>query len=93
MVPDQIWVAIRYLLIAGGAYLVGRGKLTAEAVQPLVDEIIAYLGALVTVGVGAWGLYVRWNTKSVEQSVAVPLPVVSPVTGRVGRRPRRAKRG
>jgi hypothetical protein len=84
---DQLWQSIRYLLIGGGAFLAGRGKLEPEQVAPLVDSIMQVGGAAVALGSAAWGLYVKWKTRAVPAFVAArpDVPTVSAATGSIER--------
>jgi len=82
---DQVWQSIRYLLIAAGAFLAGRGKIDAGQVAPLVDSVMQVGGAAVALGSAAWGLYVKWRTKPVPAAVAdrKDIPTVSSATGAI----------
>lgn len=82
---DQIWQSVRYLLIAGGAFLAGRGKISTEQVMPTVDAVMQIGGAAVTIATAGWGLYVRFRTKSVPEAVAAraDVPTVDVATGSI----------
>lgn len=82
---DQVWQSVRYLLIAGGAYLAGRGKIDANQVAPLADAIVQTGGALISAGSAAWGLWVKWRTATVPVNVAArpDVPTVNTATGAV----------
>jgi hypothetical protein len=81
---EQIWQTIRYMLILGGGYLAGRGKIPLESVAPLADGIIEASGLAIAFGSVAWGLYVRFRTVAVSTAAAEvkDVPVVSSATGR-----------
>ena len=82
---DQLWQAIRYFLIAGGSYLAGRGHIPIEGVAPLADLAIQVASGAVALASALWGLYVRWNTRTVTAATAdrADVPTVSMVTGKV----------
>lgn len=84
---DQVWQSVRYLLIAGGAYMAGRGKISADQVVPLVDGIMQVGGLAIALGTAVWGLYVKFRTRAVPEKTASrpDVPTVSPVTGAVER--------
>lgn len=77
---------LRYLLIAAGAYLTKQGLVDDETWTAIV-------GAMITILTGAWGIYVKYGTKSVPTLVVdnshspltpePPIPVTSTVTGNV----------
>lgn len=75
---DTVWQIIRYLLIAGGGILVGKGYVTTEQVTTIV-------GAIGSIGAVVWGMYVKFGTKAVPQSTAArpDVPTVSGATGTV----------
>lgn len=75
---DTIWQIIRYLLIAGGSFLVGKGYVSAENVEQLI-------GAIGSIGAILWGLYVKFGTTAVPNATAdrVDVPTVSGATGAV----------
>ncbi len=82
---DQIWVTLRYILIGGGSYLAGRGKIPMADVSAYADGIIQLLSGATALAASAWGLYVRYNTRAVPASTAArrDVPTVSPATGAV----------
>jgi hypothetical protein len=82
---DSIWMIIRYLLISGGAFVAGKGYVTMDQVNSLIENLPAVIGAVTAAGTALWGLYVKWNTRSVPAKTAarVDVPTVSPVTGTV----------
>lgn len=75
---DTIWQIARYILIAGGSFLVGKGYITAENVDTIV-------GAIGSVGAILWGLFVKSGTTAVPNSVAArpDVPTVSGATGAI----------
>jgi hypothetical protein len=75
---DSIWQILRYILIAGGGFLTGKGYITAEQVTTLV-------GAIGSVGAILWGLFVKSGTTAVPDAVAArsDVPTVSAATGAV----------
>lgn len=75
---DTIWQILRYLLIAGGGFLTGKGYITAENVETIV-------GAIGAIGTVVWGLYVKSGTSAVPDAVAqrADVPTVSAATGTV----------
>lgn len=80
---DELWQTLRYLLIAAGSFLAGRGMLPSESVGPLVDLIVQVGSGLVALASALWGIYVRWNTKAVLAAAAARVPTVSMGTGKV----------
>lgn len=80
---EQFWPLLRYLLIALGAYLTGRGIIPAGQATTLIDQIMNVLPALVAVATAIWGVYVKWNTKTVLKAttISLELPTVSAATG------------
>lgn len=75
---DTFWQIARYLLIAGGGFLTGKGYITAEQVTTLV-------GAIGSIGAVLWGLFVKAGTTAVPDAVAArpDIPTVSAATGAV----------
>lgn len=73
---DTIWQIIRYVLIAGGGFLTGKGYITAEQVQTII-------GAIGSIGAVLWGLYVKAGTTAVPDATAArrDVPTVSAATG------------
>lgn len=82
---DQAWQAIRYVLIAGGGFIAGKFNVPISDVPSYADTIIQVLGLLISAGSAAWGLYVKFSTRSVPATTAAraDVPTVSPVTGKV----------
>lgn len=78
MTWDTIWQILRYLLIAGGSFLVGKGYITSENVEVIV-------GAIGAIGTVVWGIYVKSGTKAVPAATAArpDVPTVSGATGAV----------
>lgn len=82
---DQVWQTVRYVLIGGGAYLAGRGKIDPAQVAPMADQIITVASGAASLGAAVWGLYVKWQTATVPADTAArpDVPVVSSATGAV----------
>lgn len=80
MTWDIVWQILRYLLIAGGSFLVGKGYITSENVDTVV-------GAIGSIGAVLWGIYVKTGTKAVPVATAAraDVPTVSGATGTVQR--------
>lgn len=79
---DQLWMTIRYLMIAGGGYLAGRGYLRNEDVSPIVDAVLTLAPFVISLAGAAWGYMVRHNTVLVPKPEVLPgQPVVNPLTG------------
>lgn len=86
---DNVWQLARYALIGGGMWIAGqsKGNINASEVTSAVDLLMVAGGAVVSAGTAAWGLYVKWRTRSVpERTAARPdVPTVNTVTGAVER--------
>lgn len=82
---DQFWQSLRYILIGGGSFLAGRGKLDPSEVVPLAERIITVASGAVAIATAAWGLYVKFRTRAVPEKVAAraDIPVVSSATGAI----------
>lgn len=76
MTWDTIWQILRYALIAGGSFVVGKGWVTEEQVATII-------GAIGSIGAILWGLYVKAGTKAVPAAVA-DRPTVPTVSGATG---------
>lgn len=78
MTWDSIWQILRYVLIAVGSFLAGKGYITAENVQ-------TYVGAIGSIGAILWGLWVKAGTVPVPAATAAraDVPTVSSATGAV----------
>lgn len=76
MTWDRIWQILRYVLIAGGSFLVGKGYIDAAGVETIV-------GAIGAIGTVVWGLYVKTGTAAVPIATAErkDVPTVSGATG------------
>lgn len=82
---DEIWMIIRYILIALGSFLVGKGYVTMDQVNGVIDALPQLIGGIMSVGTMAWGLYVKYGTKAVPVATAArpDVPTVSAATGAV----------
>lgn len=82
---ESIWQAIRYILIGGGAFLAGRGKIDPTQVPALADQFITVASGLVSAVSAVWGFYIKFRTVSVPAATAArpDVPTISPVTGAV----------
>lgn len=80
---DQLWITLRYILIGGGSYLAGKGKIPMADVSVYADGIIQILSGVTALATVAWGLYVRWNTRAVPIATAErkDVPTVNAATG------------
>ena len=76
MNADTIFQLIRYVLIAVGGYITGKGWANETQWEALIGFVAILLPAL-------WGFYVKWNTKPVSEKVIArqDLPTVSSATG------------
>jgi hypothetical protein len=75
---DTVWQILRYILIAGGGFLTGKGYLSA-------DQVTSIIGAVGSIGAVLWGLFVKSGTTAVPDAVAtrVDIPTVSGATGTI----------
>lgn len=75
---DNVWTIVRYLLIAGGSFLVGKGYVS----EAQATEII---GAIGSIGAILWGMWVKWGTTPVMAKTAarIDVPTVNGATGQV----------
>jgi hypothetical protein len=75
---DTVWQILRYLLIAGGGFLSGKGYISAEQATTII-------GAIGSIGAVVWGLFVKSGTTAVPDAVAArsDVPTVSNATGAV----------
>ena len=82
---ETVWQTLRYVLIGGGAFLAGRGKIDPAQVAPMADQIISILSGAVSLGAAAWGFYVKFRTVAVPAATGarVDVPTISPATGAV----------
>jgi hypothetical protein len=73
---DTVMQLLRYVLLAGGGFAVGRGWITNAQV-----ELIGGFAAVVIPA--AWGLYVKWNTSPVKDTVILSknVPSINSATG------------
>jgi hypothetical protein len=79
---DTVWQILRYILIAGGGFLTGKGYLSA-------DQVTSIIGAVGSIGAVLWGLFVKSGTTAVPDAVAAraDVPTVSNATGAVSTGP------
>lgn len=88
---DQLWQTVRYFIILGGGFLVGKGWATTDQVAQAADLIIQIGSASAAVAAIVWGWYVTWGTKKVPITAIaeiaaverITIPVVSSATGKV----------
>ena len=75
---DTVWQILRYILIAGGGFLSGKGYISAEQVTTLI-------GAIGSIGAVVWGLFVKAGTTAVPDATAArpDVPTVSAATGAI----------
>lgn len=84
MNKDQLWMTVRYLMIAGGGFLAGKGYLRHEDIGPISDAIITLAPFALSLGGAVWGFIIRHNTVTVPTSEVKPgQNVVDPGTGSV----------
>ena len=85
MNSDTIWQLIRYVLIAAGAFATGKGWATEAQWTAVIGAVSALFPII-------WGLYVKWNTTPVLDSVVAKkdLPTTSSATGAEVARPSQA---
>jgi hypothetical protein len=76
MTWDRVWQIARYLLIALGSFVAGKGWISAEQWETIV-------GAIGAIGSVVWGLYVKTGTAPVPIKTAErqDVPTVSGATG------------
>lgn len=87
MTWDVFWQNLRYALIALGMFLAGRGWIPTDQVPTLVDSAITGFAGAVAFGTWAWGVGVKFGTKSVPAATAArsDVPTVSAATGEIQR--------
>ncbi len=78
MSSDIVWQIIRYVLLAFGGYFTNKGVITG-------DQLTSLIAALGTIFTAAWGIYVKFGTKSTTAIAAArpDVPTVSAVTGAI----------
>jgi hypothetical protein len=78
MTSDTIWQLIRYALLLAFGPLVTKGYLSS-------DEVTTVTGAIGVIFTTAWGVWVRFGTRTTTASHAgrIDTPVVSPATGNI----------
>lgn len=76
MTSDTVWQLVRYVLILIGGYFTNKGLVTS-------DQWTGIVGAIGTLFVAGWGIYVKYGTKATTAAAAAKpsVPVVSPATG------------
>lgn len=91
---DQVWMSIRYLLLAVGGFFAGRGYWTMDQATTVVDALPSIIGMSTAVGSAIWGLYVKWGTSAVPQATAErpDVPTINPATGATEPGTKRLKR-
>jgi hypothetical protein len=74
------WGAVRLVLCTVGGVMAGN---SAGAITE--GEVTGLVGAAISMASIAWGIYVRWNARSVPIEVAIKpdIPVQSSLTGQV----------
>lgn len=60
---DQFMTSLRYLIVAGGSYLIGKGIINSDTFNAIL-EVATVLGPL------AWGLYVNWQKSEQTKVIA-----------------------
>lgn len=82
---ESVAVALRYFLIAAGAFVVARGYATSDTWAQFMSAWDALIGGVLAIAPIVWGFYVNWNTKRVtaEQAKSRKLATVSPITGQM----------
>lgn len=85
MNKDTWFVAARYILIGGGAFLAGKGYVTMDQVHDFADKLPTIVAGVTSAAATIWGLYVRFGTKAVPVATAAraDVPTVSAATGAV----------
>lgn len=80
MTSDTVWQIVRYLLIALGTGFVQKGYIDSDTLTTIV-------GAIGTLFIAGWGVYVKFGTKATTAAHAdkVSTPTVSPATGAVSK--------
>lgn len=80
---DNIWVALRAVLMVAGGFLAGKGYVTMSDFTTLVDKAQTALPGLIALGSAAWAMWVRWNTRAVPAATAArkDVPTVNAATG------------
>lgn len=82
MSTDQIWMTVRYFLIAAGGFLAGKGYLRHEDIGPISDALITLTPFAISLAAAGWGYFVRHNTKAVPaDEVRRDQSVVDAATG------------
>ena len=76
----DVWGLTRLMLCTLGGALASRGEFDISE-----GEIAGIAGAVIAIASIVWGVYVRWNARSVPLEVAVrpEIPVKSDLTGQI----------
>ncbi len=82
MNADSIFQLIRYMLIAVGGYITGRGWANEAQWEAVIGFVAVLLPAI-------WGLYVKWRTSPVSDKVIAreDIASVSSATGEAVSKP------
>lgn len=80
---DATLVIARYAIFGLLAYLGGKGVIPKESVQGFGDQIMNAIPLIGAAATALWGIWVRWNTRSVPIATALraDVPTVNPATG------------
>lgn len=83
MTSDSVVQIVRYAMLMLGGGLTMLGWATSSEVATLTTNVMAAVGPVMAVGTTVWGLYVKWQTKSVPVATAAraDVPTINPVTG------------
>ena len=67
----------------GGGILVGRGTISQEQLSQFLTDLPSIVGGFLMLGTTVYGLYVKWNTKTVSAEIGAKpsVPTLSSVTG------------
>lgn len=89
---EQMMAIFRTLLQMGGAVMVSRGVIGANEFATLTDSLTVGIGAILSIGTIAWGVWARTDKNLVKSAVevAVRKPEVAekeltPVAERIAR--------
>ena len=78
MTSDTIWQLIRYALLLAFGPLITKGYLSS-------DEVTTVTGAVGVIFTTAWGVWVKYGTRTTTASHAarIDTPLVDPGTGKI----------